>query len=448
MRLVSALDEARAMLCDRAIWHVNSTARGGGVAEMLQSLLPYERGAGLDVRWLVVEGDAPFFSLTKRLHHRIHGERGDDGALGAAERRQYDQITQHNLVDLLAMVRARDVVVLHDPQTAGLAPPLRAAGVIVLWRCHIGVDRMNALAEEAWQFLQPYVKHADSCIFSRSAYVPSVMATQPISIIPPAIDALSAKNQPMSMATVRAILRDIGLLAGSVNGQRYKLPEPFFTVKGAGERARILQTGPLPSPSTPLVVQVSRWDPLKDMGGVMRAFASTCHQLGPAHLALVGPNPIGVTDDPEGERVYEECAAQWHALPPSVRDRVHLICLSMADIEENALMVNALQRFASVVVQKSLQEGFGLTVTEAMLKGRAVVASRIGGIQDQITHGVHGLLLDDPNDDRAFGNAVAHLLGDPALRKRLASSARRQAIAEFLGPRQLMQMLDLIHGLS
>jgi len=252
----------------------------------------------------------------------------------------------------------------------------------------------------------------------------------------------------MSMATVRAILRDIGLLAGSVNGQRYKLPEPLFTVKGAGERARILQASPLPSPSTPLVVQVSRWDPLKDMGGVMRAFAGACHQLGPAHLALVGPDPIGVTDDPEGERVYEECVAQWHALPPSVRDRVHLICLSMADIEENALMVNALQRFATVVVQKSLQEGFGLTVTEAMLKGRAVVASRIGGIQDQITHGVHGLLLDDPTDDRAFGNAVARLLGDSALRKRLASSARRQAIAEFLGPRQLMQMLDLIHGLS
>jgi trehalose synthase len=244
------------------------------------------------------------------------------------------------------------------------------------------------------------------------------------------------------------ILRHIGLLAGAVNGQCYRLPEPFFTVNGVAGGARILQTQPLPSVSTPLIAQVSRWDPLKDMVGVMHGFASRLQQMGSAHLALVGPDPGGVTDDPEGARVYEECVASWHALPPDARERVHLVCLPMTNIEENALMVNAIQRFAAIVVQKSLREGFGLTVTEALWKGRPVVASRVGGIQDQITDGVHGLLLDDPTDTDAFGDIVARLLGDPVLARHLANNARRRAIAEFLSPRQMMQMFDLIHGLN
>jgi trehalose synthase len=447
-RFLAALAHARATLRGRTIWHINSTARGGGVAEMLQTMLAYERGAGLDVRWLVVDGDAPFFALTKRLHNRLHGETGDDGPLGAAERRHYDRITQRNQAALLAGVKPGDVVVLHDPQTAGLAPRLREAGAMVLWRCHIGVDRMNSIAEEAWQFLQPYIESADTRIFSRAAYIPPSMASLPVSVIPPAIDALSPKNQRLNATTVRVILRHIGLLAGAVNGQRYRLPEPFFTVNGVAGSAHILQIQPLPLMSTPLIAQVSRWDPLKDMVGVMHGFAGRLQQLGSAHLALVGPDPGGVTDDPEGARVYEECVASWHALPHDARERVHLVCLPMTNIEENALMVNAIQRFATIVVQKSLREGFGLTVTEALWKGRPVVASRVGGIQDQITDGVHGLLLDDPTDTDAFGDTVARLLGDPVLARHLANNARRRAIAEFLSPRQTMQMFDLIHGLD
>ena len=443
----AAVENARASLRGRAIWHVNSTARGGGVAEMLQTMLAYERGAGLDVRWLVMDGDDPFFALTKRLHHRLHGEPGDDGALGASERRHYERIMQRNHSALPEAVRRGDIFVLHDPQTAGLAPWLRDAGATVLWRCHVGVDRVNTIAEEAWQFLKPYVAAAHTCIFTRAAYVPPAIASLPVSVVPPAIDAISPKNRPLSAATVRVMLRHIGLLAGDVNGQRYRLPASFFTVNGSGSGARILQTQPLPSPDTQLIVQISRWDPLKDMAGVMRSFASRCQQLGAAHLALVGPDPSAVADDIEGARVYEECVAEWHALPAPARERIHLVCLPMASVEQNALMVNALQRFATVVVQKSLQEGFGLTVTEALLKGRPVVASRVGGIQDQITDGIHGLLLDDPTDAHAFGDAVARLLGDPLLAQRLARNARRRAIAEFLAPRQMLQMFDLIDGL-
>jgi len=447
-RFLVALEHARARLSGRTIWHINSTAQGGGVAEMLQTLLAYERGAGLDVRWLVVEGDAPFFTLTKRIHNRLHGARGDEGELGATERRHYEQTLRRNLASVTEMVRPGDVVVLHDAQTAGLAPWLRRAGAMVLWRCHVGIDRLNAIAEEAWQFLQPYIEWADTRIFSRAAYIPPSIASLPASVIPPAIDALSPKNQSLGSATVRVMLRHIGLLAGAVNGQRRQLPESFFTVKGVDDGVRILQTRPLPSADTPLIVQVSRWDPLKDMAGVMRGFAVRRQQLGSAHLALVGPDPTGVTDDPEGAQVYEDCVAQWHALPSDARERIHLVCLQMASVEDNALMVNAIQRFAKVVVQKSLQEGFGLTVTEAMLKGRPVVASRVGGIQDQIRDGIDGLLLDDPTDTHAFGNALARLLDDPMLARQLARNARRRAVAEFLGPRQMMQMFDLIHGLN
>lgn len=442
-RLRSVLDEARLALNGRIVWHVNSTAQGGGVAEMLQTLLAYERGAGFDVRWLVTEGDPAFFTLTKRIHHRLHGQNGDGGLLAAHEKKHFARITQQNAEQILATVRPGDIVILHDPQTVGLASALRQAGALVLWRCHIGQDEMNAAADEAWEFLRPHVEQAHACIFSRAAYVPVWLDAGSAFIIPPAIDALSIKNQSMSRATARAILTHIGLLAGKpANG------DLDFTRLGRSpgrveRRADIIQTGRVPGSAVPLVVQVSRWDPLKDMLGVLHGFASQRHRLGDAHLALVGPDPRDVTDDPEGLRVFQDCVAQWAELPPGAQERVHLVCLPMADIEENAVMVNAIQRHATVVVQKSLREGFGLTVTEAMYKGRPIVASKVGGIQDQIVDGKHGLLVDDPTDIVACGNAVARLLADKMLARRLGRNARRRAIAEFLGPRQLMQLLDL-----
>lgn len=443
-RLRTTLDHARMALSDRIIWHVNSTAQGGGIAEMLQTLLAYERGAGLDVRWLVIEGDPAFFALTKRLHHHLHGEHGDNGALGIEEQQHFTRVMQRNAEKILAMVRPRDVVILHDPQTVGLAPAVRQAGARVLWRCHIGIDEINAVAGQAWQFLRPHIEHTDVSIFSRAAYVPAWLAADSVSIIPPAIDALSVKNQPMDRGTVRAVLTHIGLL----NGQAAKT-SPTFARLGRvpgriRRRAEIIQMQPLPGANVPLVVQVSRWDPLKDMLGVMRGFASYHHRLGEAHLALVGADPRSVTDDPESLRVFEECVAEWHDLPAAARERIHLVSLPMADIEENAIMVNAIQRFATVVVQKSLREGFGLTVTEALYKGRPVVASKVGGIQDQIVDGIHGLLIDDPTDSRDFGKTLARVLDDRALASRLGRNARRRAIAEFLAPRQFIQLLDLL----
>ena len=196
----------------------------------------------------------------------------------------------------------------------------------------------------------------------------------------------------------------------------------------------VLSTGPPPSVGDPLVVQVSRWDRLKDHMGVMLGFAE--HVVHPdAHLILAGPNVTSVTDDPEGAEVLEEAAAAWRGLPHVRRSRIHLACLPMADIEENAAIVNALQRHATVVVQKSIAEGFGLTVAEAMWKARPVVASAVGGIQDQIEDGVTGLLLEDPADLEGFGKLVTRLLEDPAFATELGSHAREEVRAHFLANR-------------
>lgn len=448
-RLRTQIADARALLDGRIVWNINSTSKGGGVAEMLQTLLGYERGAGLDARWLVIEGDPHFFALTKRIHHRLHGKNGDGGALSEPERRHYAAISRKNAERLQSLVRPRDVVILHDPQTAGLAPALRDAGALVVWRCHIGSDRVNTPLREAWEFLRPHLEHAHGCVFSRRGYVPTWLEFPSVFIIPPAIDAFSVKNQPMSRATARGILCHIGLLDGpSSNGQHLSFTRLDGTRARVVRKAEIAQTGPIPDWNVPTVVQVSRWDPLKDMGGVMRGFADRIEHLGDAHLVLVGPDVRGVTDDPEGTRVLHACLARWRRLPPSIRDRVHLVCLPMEDVEENAIMVNAIQRHAAVVTQKSLHEGFGLTVTEAMWKGRAIVASAVGGIRDQIVDRTHGLLLHNPRDTAAFGEALAILLRDRRLARRLGRNARRRAAARFLGPRQLIQFVELLYKLE
>jgi trehalose synthase len=187
---------------------------------------------------------------------------------------------------------------------------------------------------------------------------------------------------------------------------------------------------------------VSRWDRLKDPIGVMESIVAHTHHSTGSHLVLAGPEPSSVSDDPEGADVLRACIARWESLAPEVRGRIHLALLPMADAEENAAIVNALQRRSSVVVQKSLAEGFGLTVAEAMWKGRPVVASRVGGIQDQIVDGESGVLVD-PTDIVGFGATVRELVLDPARRERLGAAAQQRVRDEFLGVRHLTQYVDL-----
>jgi trehalose synthase len=427
------------------IWNVNSTAAGGGVAEMLWALLPWVRGAGIDTRWLVIEGNPEFFAITKRVHNHLYGFSGDGGPLGERERQAYENTLAASADELRALVRPGDTVVLHDPQTAGLIRVVKAAGAHVVWRCHIGRDEPNGYTGDGWNFLREYVRQADGVIFSRQAFVPSWLPQDRVAVIAPSLDPFSPKNQDLSPDMVQRILIHAGLLRGEPDPSGFPLFRRTDGSPGRVDRhADIRQSGPPPSPETPLIVQVSRWDHAKDMAGVMTAFVEHVAGESDAHLLLAGPSVAGVQDDPEGGQVLQECVDQWQALPDSVRSRIHLACLPMRDLEENAAIVNAIQRHATVVTQKSLAEGFGLTVAEAMWKARPVVASAVGGIRDQMLDGETGLLIEDPADLRAFGTAIVRLLDDPAWATQMGKAAHQRARDLYLGDVHLERWAELI----
>ena len=436
-----AITRGRELLDGRTLWTVNSTARGGGVAEMLRSLVGYVRGAQLDMRWVVIPGEPDFFAVTKRLHNRLHG--ADDGApLGDPERASYERVTAA-AADLLAeRVRPDDMILLHDPQTAGMIPRLVELGVPVIWRAHIGLDLPNDAARAAWRFLIPYVEPAIGYVFSRPAYAWEGLDERRVTVIPPSIDAFSPKNQAMSYTGITAVLRAAGLAADHHHASRAVFERLDGSVAKVERAARVIEEHPLRL-DTPLVVQVSRWDRLKDPLGVLEGFAEHVHAGEHPHLVLAGPDVAAVADDPEGAEVLAEVEQVWHGLPRAVRRRVHLALLPMDDPDENAIMVNALQRRADVVVQKSLAEGFGLTVAEAMWKGRPVVASRVGGIQDQIEDGTTGHLVE-ARDLAAFGARISELLADPHEAERMGEAAQNRVRDHFLGARHLGQYVELL----
>ena len=435
---------ARRLLDGRVVWNVNATATGGGVAEMLTTLLAYSRGAEVDARWLVLDGTPEFFKLTKRLHNLLHGSAGDGGGMGEAEREVYDSVLADNAAALREQVKAGDIVLLHDPQTAGLVEGLQGIGAKVIWRCHIGKDTATEQTDLGWAFLKPYLKACDGVIFSRAAYVPEWVNQDTLRLIPPSLDPFSTKNVDLRPADVVATVRCAGLV---------DLPEgdgglTFERRDGSDGTVRphegLFAAGDVIPGDARLVIQVSRWDRLKDMTGVLQGFVDNLDRF-PAdvHLALVGPEVSGVTDDPEGAEVLEECVELWGRLPAEHQERVHLVALPMDDVDENAHLVNAMQHHATVVVQKSLVEGFGLTVTEPMWKGKPVVASKVGGIQDQIVDGVSGLLLDDPEDLDGFAELLVKVLEDEELAHELGLQARERVREMFLGDRHLIQYVQL-----
>jgi trehalose synthase len=287
-------------------------------------------------------------------------------------------------------------------------------------------------------------------VFSRQAYVPSWCIPERVTIVPPSIDAFSPKNIELDDSFVRSTLVHTGLVAGPLpKRQSSRFIRTDGTPGRVERRAEVVRSGEPPQWETPLIVQVSRWDPLKDMKGVMLGFARMLEQSPEqdAALLLAGPDVRSVGDDPEAPEVFEETVTAWRALPDEIREHVHLVLLPMDDVEENAAIVNALQRHAAIVVQKSLKEGFGLTVTEAMWKARPMIASRVGGIQDQVEDGVHGILLDDPSDLDALAQAMRRLLDDPAARRRMGDAARQRVREEFLGARHLLAYAALFERL-
>ncbi|MGH7723318.1 MAG: glycosyltransferase [Candidatus Dormibacteria bacterium] len=439
--LHAAIDEARVVFDGRTIWNVNSTAKGGGVAEMLSTLLPYARGAGVDTRWLVIGGDDEFFRITKRIHNRLHGSPGDGEGLGDGDRGHYEAVLAGQADQLRRRFRQGDVVILHDPQTAGLIPALVDAGFCVVWRCHVGMDTPNADALETWSFLLPYVRRAARCVFSRRAFAWEGLDEDRIMVVAPSIDPFSTKNYAMDAASVHAILAAAGIVDDG--GREVATYTRLDGSPGRIQHRATVTESSRVGPETPLLVQVSRWDRLKDPLGVLQGFAEGVVPRCDAHLVLAGPSVEEVADDPEGAEAYDEVRRAWAAAGSQAQTRIHLVCLPMDDEEENAAMVNALQRRADVVVQKSIAEGFGLTVAEAMWKARPVVASRIGGIQDQIEDGVSGILLDDPSDRVAFAAAVCGLLNDPERARSIGEEARARVTSDFLGSRHLAQYVRI-----
>jgi trehalose synthase len=439
--LSNAIVEGRMLLGGKTVWNVNSTARGGGVAELLQSLVAYACGAGIDARWMTIQGNPEFFTITKRIHNQIQGFEGDGGELGEREHDAYQQALAPGGRELATMIRPGDIVLLHDPQTAGLVAEMKQAGARVVWRCHVDLDSSNERAQQAWSFVKSYIGDADAYVFSRASFAMKGLPGDKVAVIPPSIDPFTPKNNLMTRARVAAVLISAGLLKGYAAATPYYV-RPSGTMGFVSRTAEVFQMAPL-VPYTKLVVQISRWDRLKDPIGVMRGFVDFVRPNTSAHLMLAGPEVTAVADDPEGAEVLHQTIAAWEALPETERGRVHLAALPMQDLDENAAIVNALQRWAEVVVQKSLAEGFGLTVSEAMWKARPMVASSIGGIKDQIEDGKSGILLDDPTDLETFGEAVTHLLLEPDVAHAMGMAAQERVKELFLNDRHLRQYVEL-----
>lgn len=412
-------------LAGRTVWHVNTTALGGGVAELIRQTVPAHEAAGVRSRWLVTSGNQRFFAITKQLHHLLHAQPGDGHLPNAEDQRYYRDRTADHAAAIAARAAPGDVAVLHDPQTLGLASRLRDHGMYVIWRSHIGSHRPSPWVDAAWQFLASFVAAPHRMVFSSAAYRPVIAAGRPVTVMPPAIDPTAVKSRPMTPPEVSRVLAACGL------------QEP------AGEQrtVRVIQETRLPR-GADVILQIARWDPLKDMAGVLGAFADWVAAATGAHLVLAGPDPDEVRDDFENQAVLVDVLNRYGELPADVRARVHILVMSLTARTDNHTLVNALQRRATVVVQKSLEEGFGMAVAEARLKGRAVVASDVGGLREQVRDGADGILVPADAPD-AFAAAVCRLLADPGLRGRLGAAARRHCRRRYLLERENQQYVDL-----
>jgi trehalose synthase len=439
-------DATRALLGPQAVWNINSTAAGGGVAEMLRSQLRYARGVGVDVHWLVIEGPPEFFKVTKRLHNALHDAAGDGSPLGPEQAALYEHVMEENIGELGRFLRPGDIVICHDPQTAGLVPHLLRMRVRVVWRCHIGHEEAGRHVDEGWAFLRRYLEHVPLAVFTRDAYAPGWLPRTRAVTLPPNIDPFSAKNQWMPELTIRAILSTIGLVAGTPDPGGAVFVRDDGTTGHVSRRPTVTRFGDAPPWSTPLIVQVSRWDRMKDHIGVLEGFArlvTECPDIA-AELVLAGPALGAVADDPEGPAVLREVEQAWLALPETARRRVHVVQVPMDDTDENAAIVNALQRHAAIIVQKSLREGFGLTVTEAMWKRRPIVASAVGGIRDQIRDGIDGVLVRDPTSAAETAAALRKILEAPELGERLGNAAYERVREKYLSIASLERWAELL----
>ena len=380
---------ARALRGARVL-HVNATPYGGGVSELLRSIVPLLGDLGIVADWKIIRGDERFFRVTKKIHN---GLQGASDQLTESEREAYLGASQRNAQ---ALEEDYDFVFLHDPQPAAILG-LRGTGHgRWIWRCHIDTAAPDP---RTWAFLRSFLEPFDAAVFTMAQFVPPDLPIHRVEIMPPGIDPLSPKNMPLSDATARSLLHWLGV-----------------------------------DPAKPLVTQVSRFDPWKDPLGVIEAYRLARGAEPDLQLALVGSMAL---DDPEGWEIYREIEATAHADPA-----IHLFTnlTGVGNVE-----VNAFQRLSRVMIQKLIREGFGLVVSEALWKGTAVVAGRAGGIPLQMADGVGGLLVEGIDE---CARAMITLLNDPERADHLGRLGQARVRAHFLVPRLALDELSLMRALA
>jgi len=393
-------EEAVERACDLAadfrgarVLHINATPYGGGVAELLATHVPLLRSMGIEAEWAVLHGSDQFFHVTKNVHNALQGA---EVSWTAEMRRIYIERLMDNAVQL---EDGWDFIVAHDPQPAALAKFVldgigeTSASTTTkwIWRCHIDLTDAD---REVWGFFQPFVERYDASVWTMDEFVPAELAKDRVTIAPPCIDPLSVKN--------------------------LDLPEPF-------SQELCKQYGI--DPNRPILCQVSRFDPWKDPVGVIEAYQIVREQIPDAQLVLAGSM---ATDDPEGYRVWEEVEAR------RAGDRdIHLL----SNIHQvGNVQINAFQREADVVVQKSIREGFGLTVSEGLWKARPVVGGDAGGIKLQIRDGFDGYLVSSVEECAA---RAIDLLADPVGADAMGAQGKEHVRKNFLSTRELEDWLHL-----
>jgi trehalose synthase len=367
------------------VLHVSATAFGGGVSEILYTLVPLMRDVGIDAHWNVILGREDFFNVTKLLHNSLQG---DENTL---TEQQWEVFFAYNTMNARGLEGDWDVIVIHDPQPLALRrnAPDRASRWI--WRCHIDLSNPNPATVAR---VLPLIQEYDASVWHMQRYVPNGL-DDGVRIVPPAIDPLSPKNMALSPEDAAFVCEQFGI-----------------------------------DPDRPLLCQVSRFDPWKDPIGVIDAYRIVTEEVPEAQLALVGSM---ATDDPEGWEFFHQ-TYRYADGDPDIK-----ILNNLNNV--GAIEVNAFQSQADVVLQKSIREGFGLTVTEALWKGRATVASDVGGIPLQIIDGESGFLIS--SSEQAAHRCI-EALSDPELAKRLGRAGKERVRGEFLTPRLLRDWLDML----
>jgi trehalose synthase len=389
--LTERIRELAKPLEGQRVLHVSATAFGGGVSEILYTIVPLMRDVGIDAHWNVIFGKEEFFNATKLLHNSLQGA---DETLSEEQWRVFDEINQINAEGLEG---EWDTIVVHDPQPIGLRRGAREKGRNWVWRCHIDLSEPNP---EPIARLLPLIEEYDATVWHLPDYVPNgIDGKDGGHIIPPAIDPLSPKNMAFSPDDAAFVCNQFGI-----------------------------------DVDRPLITQVSRFDPWKDPMGVIDAYRIVTKEVPDAQLALVGSM---ATDDPEGWEFFQK-TFEYADGDPDIK-----ILNNLNNV--GAIEVNAFQSQSDICLQKSIREGFGLTVTEALWKGRPTVAGNVGGIPLQIKDGEDGFLVDSAEE---CAQRCIEILADPELGKRLGRAGKEHARKNFLSPRLLRDWLELFNELD